>query len=93
MFTTFKLRLAQWGQGLLKGSILGGAITAKAFLGTNALAAMGVPSVAHSVKQAGAVFLVGVVYHAVDYVSANPLPDLPVDLPPPQAPPPAAPKS
>ena len=76
--TPFRLQLARWFQGLLRGSVQGGAIAAKAFIGTNIAAPIiHRPDLAISLQGMLLVFASGALYHLWDYLASNPLPDIP----------------
>ena len=77
----FKLQLARWFQGLLRACVQGGAVAAKAYLGTAALSSIGFPALALNLQQGAAVFIAGALYHFWDYLGRNPLPEIPASPP------------
>jgi hypothetical protein len=80
MLGPFKLQLARWAQGLIRGCVQGGALAVKAWAGAAIVApaarVLGFHDVILSVQTGAAVFLFGVLWELVNYLATHPLPDL-----------------
>ncbi len=74
-------RVRHWLDGLWQGSLKGGAMAAKAFLGAAGFSAMGVPIHPLDWRQALAVFFSGALWHFVGYLADNPFPGPDVQTP------------
>jgi hypothetical protein len=68
-------RIRHWLVGAWKASLLGGALTVKAFFGIAGISALGLPVQPMNWRQALSAFGFGAAWHFADYLSKNPFPD------------------